>query len=564
MVTGPIFGAGPTPAHQPRARRLLIAAIALKIAFVFVFAWHTQLVMDEFWQLGQSKFLFGETFDTIWPAKAVGYALFYEIAHQLGWNSVSTVLIGRLQTAILGCGTIAMLYACARALGQDRVRALLVLLILLGFSNFEERIFRTRAEPLSLFFATAALLIVLRAGADRPLRLVAAGIASGLAFVATQKGVYFNLALGLGLVVDALAARRLGLTAMRGALLVAGWALVLAGYGLLFGGRDPLPILHNLIFGPASVAIAGGDPYTGLREYVLQTLLRNWVLYLLCLAGMVLAARRFLTITPPQRIALVFAAVITGLVFAHNQPWPYVFIMAIPFLALWAPAALDAPAPGSRSRRWIWFALVAAIAVSFIANIAYLRFGNRGQLDLVARAEAMLAPDERYFDGTGMLPARHESSVLWLDRGFLMRTLAEGRRSDVYRGLDAAPPKLIIASYRIDALRDLIGDLTARRYVRVSPNILLLGTHLERGRTTRFEVVAPGIYGLYAKDGQPLAGQVSVDGKVVTAPVTLAKGAKTIGLVAGGEAALLVPVGDYRGLFSDRPDDADLFTGVYD
>ncbi|MFT4161536.1 hypothetical protein, partial [Shinella sp.] len=53
--------------------------------------------------------------------------------------------------------------------------------------------------PLAVFFAVAALLVVLRARELSGRQLVIAGVLSGLSFLATQKSIYFNFALGLGL-----------------------------------------------------------------------------------------------------------------------------------------------------------------------------------------------------------------------------------------------------------------------------------------------------------------------------------------------------------------------------
>ncbi|WP_189522761.1 hypothetical protein, partial [Mesorhizobium sp. M2E.F.Ca.ET.166.01.1.1] len=117
-----------------------------------------------------------------------------------------------------------------------------------------------------------------------------------------------------------------------------------------------------------------------------------------------------------RRIALIFSVVITVLVFAHNQPWPYVFIMAQPFMSLWSLTMLDGLAARARYLRLAWIALVTAVAISFVANLLYLRIDNAAQLELVARAESLLTPDERYFDGIDMLPNRMEPTTLWLDK----------------------------------------------------------------------------------------------------------------------------------------------------
>ncbi|TIN81715.1 MAG: hypothetical protein E5X94_04890, partial [Mesorhizobium sp.] len=126
--------------------------IVLKIALLFALAWNCRFVMDEFGQLGYAKHLFNGLFATVQPSKAVGSAAFYKLAHLIGWDATSILLVGRMQTALLACATIALVYACARALGEDRVRALAIVLVLLCFSNFMERIFRTIAEPLAVFF----------------------------------------------------------------------------------------------------------------------------------------------------------------------------------------------------------------------------------------------------------------------------------------------------------------------------------------------------------------------------------------------------------------------------
>src|SRR5438128_10008150 len=98
--------------------------IVLKLVFLFAFAIYGRFVMDEFEQLGWAKYLGHELFDTIWPAKAVGYAIFFDLAHLVGWDARSILIAGRVEAALLACCTLAMVYAIARALGQERLRAL--------------------------------------------------------------------------------------------------------------------------------------------------------------------------------------------------------------------------------------------------------------------------------------------------------------------------------------------------------------------------------------------------------------------------------------------------------
>ncbi|RWA74942.1 hypothetical protein [Mesorhizobium sp.] len=549
------------------SRRLttyLGALIALKIVLLFLLAWNSRFVMDEFGQLGYAKYLLNGLFATVQPSKAAGSTAFYKLAHLIGWDATSILLVGRIQTVLIGWAIVAMIYACARALGEDRLRALVIVLLLLCFSNFMERVFRTIAEPLALFFAVAALLVVLRARELGGRQLVAAGILSGLSFLATQKSVYFNVALGLGLVADAALARRYAAGVARGAWLVLGWTVPIIAYCFIFGGTDPVPIAKNLVFGPIEVATRGGDEYGGLRRFVLQTLARNYVLYVVCFSGMALSLAQIMKLDGRRRIALIFSVVITVLIFAHNQPWPYVFIMAQPFMSLWSLTMLDGLAARARYLRLAWIALVTAVAISFVANLLYLRIDNAAQLELVARAESLLTPDERYFDGIDMLPNRMEPTTLWLDKHYVLATLRDGKDSEAYNVLSKSPPKLILWSYRMDYIYPVVAPLIVNSYVRVAPNLRIVGSRLYLGEPRTFDVPIAGSYALYSADGTPLRGQVEVDGAVGDPPFQLKTGPKAVTLRNGSGEALLLPTGSYAGHFKAGGDDDFLFDGVYD
>ena len=537
--------------------------IALKIILLFVFAWHSRFVMDEFVQLGWAKYFGHGLFETVWPAKAVGYAVFSELAHVIGWDATSILLIGRIQTALLGLATLAIVYGCARSLGESRLRSLAIILILLCFSNFMERVFRTIAEPLAVFFAAAALLVVLRGRADRARTILAAGMLSGLSFLATQKAVYFNVALGLALVGDAALARNYADGVKRGAWLVLGWLVPIIVYCLAFGGGDPVPIARNLVFGPVEVATTGANAYGNLRFYVRQTVLRNAVLYIFCVVGMFLALLHITKLEERKRIALIFTIVITGLVFAHNQPWPYVFLMALPFMALWSLAGFDALTTKAVYRPAAWTVLGIAIAASFARNLAFLQIDNRSQLELVGRAESLVGPADIYFDGVGMLPNRQEPSTLWLDRAYVLKTLREGQDSQAYRIFAETPPKTILWSYRMDSVEPVLAPLIRNSYVQVAPNIRVAGQRLLAGEQVRFNVPVAGTYALYSSAGEPLQGEVEVNGLLLRTPIRLAAGGSVVRLLTGPREALLLPARSYRGHFAAGADNKQLFADVY-
>jgi hypothetical protein len=280
---------------------------------------------------------------------------------------------------------------------------------------------------------------------------------------------------------------------------------------------------------------------------------------------MVLALLRLRRLGGARRVALIFSLAITALVFAHDQPWPYVFIMALPFMALWALWLFDALAGRPRLYTNVALAVLAiAIAVSFVKIAFYLRLDNQAQLAVVERAEKLLGPGDVYFDAIGMLPNRREPSTLWLDRHTILETLREGKESEAYRIFERAPPKLIIWSYRMDAIAPLVGPLIRRSYVQVAPNIRIAGVQLRRGASGAvFEVPVAGKYALYDLAGSPVGGQLEVYGVVTGQPLDLRRGKVTVRLRSGSMEALLLPVGSYAGLFAAGRDDRALFEGVY-
>ena len=552
--------------HIPRwGLSAVCGLIAVKLAFVFFFAWHTRFVMDEFVQFGWAKYIPDQIGAlAVQHPKAEGYAVLFKLAHLIGRNAPSMLLIGRMEMALLACGTLALIYATARSLGHSRTRGALIVLILLSFSNFIERIFETRGDPLAVFFAAASLLVVLRGDPDKPRDSLAAGILTGLAFLATQKSLYFNVALGLALVGDALLAQRYKAGLSRGAWLLFGWALTIAAYCFVFGGTAPLPVLHNLLFGPIDVATHGADAYSNLRQYVVQTLTRNALLYAFCFGGMVLSLLRITKLDGRRRIALIFSVVITAFVFAHDQPWPYVFIMAIPFMALWALEPLDALAGKRVYVAAAWAVLGIAVLTSFARNVQALRIDNHAQLALVDRAEKLVGPGEVYFDGVGMLPNRTEPSTLWLDRHAILITLREGTNSEAYRIFANSPPKVILWSYRMDAIMPVVAPLIRDSYVQVAPNIRMAGVELRAGATVTFDVPIAGTYAAYDLSGRPVPIELEVGDAAATRPLVLRRGRVSITLRRGPGEVLLVRQGSYAGRFEPGADKKDLFAKVYD
>lgn len=574
----------------PDPSPLVIGLLAAKVALLVVMSVNTRFVADEFWQFGQSKFLWAGFYDTIWPVKAQGYALWYWPAHWLGRDATSTLMAGRLLAVLTVAATLGVLFAISRALGFSRVAAVVSLLLLLSVSTYMERSFRLRSEtPAILFAALSVWVLVAADGLPRIGRAMAAGVLTGCAFLCTQKAVYFNVALGLGL-VTAVWLHAGVLPALRqGVGLVAGWGLALLGYALLFGGADALGVLWHLAVGPADLALKGGAYYEGMERYIVQTLSRNGLAYAVFVAGLVLVLTGLRHRAPAVVLAAVFTATLTGFVFAHNQPWPYVFAMALPFLALWAPVvwtrcvdrgadtaagptthrghpppAVRAHPAGSaslstglvrRHRRTLALLVVGTIVgAGFVRSVAYLEHDNRHQIDRIRTAETILGPTGTYFDGIGMLPTHVQTPRRWLDVRAIARIRAG--QDDLVEALAATPPDLIIETSRTDRLPEAFASWVAARYVAVAPGLLVPGTILRPESAATLTVVAPGWFTL-----EDPTHRLMVDGSPVRLPVKLAPGTHTLRIVGANAPTRLLP----RGVTvpARQTQRAPLFSGAY-
>ena len=163
----------------------LIVAVTIKIILLFVLAWSIRLVMDEFVQLGWAKYLFNGLFDTIWHPKAVGYAAFYEVAHLIGWNATSILLVAAFRPRCWGArSSLWSTHALARLGGS--VRALRSSSSCSAFRISWSASFAPSPEPPGSVFRRGG-------AAGHPARtcvegrqLVAAGVLSGLAFLAPR------------------------------------------------------------------------------------------------------------------------------------------------------------------------------------------------------------------------------------------------------------------------------------------------------------------------------------------------------------------------------------------
>ena len=506
-------------------------------------------IMDEYWLVQRTWVLDARPYQEVWPAKTLLYAVYFQIAHWLGDDAVGVMRAARLQQLVLALFSLTLLYAIARAIGRSRLEGLFVLCMVLAFSSFMERIFMTRPEAIALFFTLLALWLAVR----WPGRLrvcVVAGLFCGLAFLTLQKAVYFNLALGLALVGDAFVRRDVKQAVLSGAALVLGWVAAVAAYVLYFtleGAAAP-DVARQIFMGSAGNALRGHTFYSeDLRVFLAQTFLRNIPQYLICVAGWGLLLPRLFHLSGPERRAWIFSGVIALLVYLHPAPWPYNFIMAIPFLGLWAPVPLRLFAgrePPVRAAVAVVAAVV--IAMSLPRNIAYLDNSNAVQNEVVEAAEALLGPEDSYADGIGMVVTRRRAGRAgWWSTHQVQSILAEAAKGE-FRQIDmivADRPKIWILSYRTLALAEVLAPYFENAYLPILPNIMIAGVRIDPGRDSVFETRWPGKYRLYTADGTPSDAALTIDGEPATGVVRVAVGRHRLSAAEGQGPLYLLPDG---------------------
>ncbi|MEO0372592.1 MAG: hypothetical protein AAF231_14125 [Pseudomonadota bacterium] len=454
--------------------KLIGLACVLFAAKIVMLAWlaiNTQFVMDEFWQFGQTKYLWNGFYDTIWPVKSVGYAIWYAPAHWIGWDATSTVISGRIWAFATVLMTLCIVAAIGRRIGYSWLAVIAVLLLLLSVSTYMERSFRLRSETPAILFAALSLWVVLKDGLPSLRAVVAAGALTGCAFLCTQKAVYFNGSLGVALFVVFWKEAGVIAALRASAALIVGWIGAILVYCLLMGGADVVAVLRQTFLGPAELAATGGSLYDGLERFIYQTLLRNLPLYAIFAAGLVLTLAQAHTLPPARLIAAIFTTIVTALVFAHNQPWPYIFAMCLPFCALWAPVLWDRLMTANPARQRLAPIVVGLlVAMTFPRNVDYLDHSNHVQLSVIQAAEEIIGWDGTYFDGIGMLPTSYDTPRRWLDAPAI--AAIEANPAPLMTALRDTPPDLIIESYRTDNMPAAFTEWIAENYFAIAPGLL--------------------------------------------------------------------------------------------
>lgn len=524
MAVGEPDVADKSPDWRAYALLATVVYLTVKVILLACAAVGAQFVMDEYDQAGAAGNL-GEFYKSIIPVKNVLYAVFYSFSHYLSDSSVELMQYARLQTLVVALLSLGMVYAIGRKLGYSIFEALFCVCIMLAFSTYMERGFRVRAEPLAVLFGLLSFYALLAWDQINRKSVFLAGLLLGLAFLTTQKTIYMSIAFGLGMFVVVRGASGLKSALMSSLLMATGFLISVFFYSLFFAGKGFLDVISAMILGPVDLQMNATSYYNNLGSFVWQTINRNTLAYGLCFSGWVAAVISWDKLDHKIRCLLVSATLLAGLVFTHNQPWPYVFVIIIPFISLLSGLLLQVMRGVLGSTHMLFCLLIVSLFITLPKNIQALEQTNILQFEVMQRAESMLNSSEYYEDGIGMLPKRLRAggNKYWWDQIAISRAYDNASKGDFGLIADTmrAQPKLWIDSYRLERMRGLFDGVLDRGYVKIHSNIYLSGVRLEDGEETAFTNYWDGVYELYDKSGKQIDEPLEINGEMVSPPFSL-------------------------------------------
>jgi len=510
------------PAREVSPRRFAQGVVALcfgYLALQLAYILRLPLVMDEFQGAHDAyRFATGMPYRDFRPYKTVlGYYLQLPLLVLIKdpWLSLLAVKMQLAAMVTLALGAAAFLLSRC----YSRRAVLLGLSLLVTMSTFLERSAELRVDMLTAIPGLFALVLLLHR------KFAVAGLACGVSFLMSQKGIYYVISANAALATWGL----LG-GAPRQALM--GWIRVNAGTGLVVGGyllfwagvADLQSVLDATFLSAGQVAL--GTDYSIKGFYWAQTLTRNGFFYALAAFGilrLLLLVRRRDGDVAKRALLLGYAVTLGGLCIWHKQPWPYFFVLLLPTLFVVHVAFFDqverqGPVVAAQRRLRIVAFLLFGIALP-LGRVPFVLVRDQGlQRTTVRVADALLEPGGTYLAAVDLFQRKEQAvqELRWLDRPRLTR-LQQGspeQQGRIVASLEQAPPRLWVDNYRIQALPQAIAGFLEAHYVHFWSNVYVYAPVLSPGQNT-CEVPFDGEYRLEAT-GEHTPVLLDLDGRRLT------------------------------------------------
>ena len=442
------------------------------------------------------------------------------IAAETGWTALLAVKVEMAVAALA-----AIIYA-AFVLTRDysRTAVLLGTVLLVTMNTFYERAADFRSDMLTGVTGLVALLYLIR---GRPGR---AGFWCGISLMMSQKAAFYVLATEAALAMAALIFRRR--EQVRDFLLFNVVSAATFGAYLAFWMvvSSPHSVLYNTFVAQQTNAFV--THFANIRwTFWSQTLRRNPLFYATAAAALVFLARRAFERREIRDVLLaVYSFALTALCMWHKQPWPYFFVLLVPFLFVAQVPLLDAlcRAAEGRYRRIVFAGVVVAAATSLLFRVPALLSRDSGyQRATFHLGSELLRSGGTYFAGTPIfynVPQAGGAELNSVDtvQRQVLESLTPGQLMAIVRRFDAQPVKFILFNYRIDALPLLLRQYLVSTFEPYWGGIFIYAPKVRSG------TFALHFDGLYVVES---TAAVSVDGEMrqAGARIHLTRGAHTAG-----------------------------------
>lgn len=366
--------------------------------------------------------------------------------------------------------------------------------LLLTFSTFMDRSFRVRADLMSTFFATPALIVLLSPQL-KVLPIAFGGFSLGLAFMTSQKAVYFVIAFALALIARIVVhyENKLILKTILKFGFISGSCfmiplIVQAAYMASQGSLNTF--IENCFFGGYRAGILA-QTYNHTIEYFYQSLKRSPHFWLLGLIGMARGLKQLYEQrkkTPANRVAItVWTLVMLLLISQHTVKFPYLFLTLSPCLALMGALPVVQVMKYLETKKPFRFAALVP-ALTIIAVIVLLIIPHRRNfektkrtlhaMDLMTRVEAITDPSDHVWDGMGLVLTRKRALPYSLTKRWVDERKS-GMDYPVMEHLKKNQPVVAIANNRLKRLTDEEEALLETHFIKDFSRIHVVGQIIE-------------------------------------------------------------------------------------
>ena len=452
---------------------LFFLVLALTLLSKPHLATNAPMIADEFTEIhmgasvARGELPYGPTWHC---PKTPGLSFLLALPSLLSNDGQTVVLYSRLLMIPIALLLVAALWYTALAL-KGREAAFLAVILLCTCTTFIDRSFRLRTDLVSTTCWAWSLYFFL--GQGKRWSFFQGGIFLGVAFLFTQKAVYFLVAaFFICLFQEGLEKKRaLGEY-------VVGILVILLGYVLFFS---------LLGLGWECIAVNFKAVRTGLSgfyrtwTYGIREFWRSPFFWLFGLLGLLWEGRE------KRNVPLLAATVVLLLLtIKQSSKWPYYYLKLLPCTALLGSLFLS-DSMNSLKKRYPKWGVTGAVLLLFVLLClpALWRFsvylGDQAmfdkQLATIAWVESVTKSDDVFFDGVGLVPTRPRSyRELFLRDLILYR---QGKYPDLIEVLRQKECKVHIANYRTNNLPEREKSWLKKHFIRDWGNVYVAGTQVD-------------------------------------------------------------------------------------